>query len=278
VLTPPTLRSGSIALSLDEVLRRLARRDIVDGVIVIGSVAKDALTAASDYDLYVVLSSMPAPLHVGLTWIDHRLTDVVFERTPVIDRYLAQEDILPADDGQERLARYATTGRIVVDRHGRLERVRDKVGQASASRPTSDAGMHSVWFAVNYNLRQTERMLASDDPVYVRAVDMRLLYSTAEVVTAYFVIRRLPWRGDKAAIRYLAAHDVDMLRAFEEFADAADRAGKMRAYERLAALALAPLGGVWPDGATALEFEGAADVSAETVERALDFWEDLLKG
>ncbi len=52
----------------------------------------------------------------------------------------------------------------------------------------------------------------------------------------------------------------------------------MRAYERLAALALAPLGGVWPDGATALEFEGAADTSAKTVGRALDFWEDLLKG
>lgn len=89
-MTPPTLVSQAISLTFDEVLRRLAQHDLVDGLIVIGSAATNALTTASDYDLYLVLSSMPALLLVGLTWIDGRITDLVFEQTATVDRFLTQ--------------------------------------------------------------------------------------------------------------------------------------------------------------------------------------------
>ncbi|MDB5077549.1 MAG: hypothetical protein JWO42_3728 [Chloroflexi bacterium] len=272
---PPTLRSIGNVLSFDEVLRRLAQQDVVDGLVVLGSAAGNALNLASDYDLYLVLSAMPAPIHVGLTWIDGRLTDLVFEHASAVDRYLEQEDPLPTDAGQERLTRYVTTGRIVVDRHARLERVHHKIGNAQGFKPLDESAIYRIWFGVNYNLQQTKRMLASDDPVYARAIDIRLLYSTAEIMLAYFQMRRLPWRGEKEAIRYFTNNDPGFLRVFEEYADANDRAAKVQAYEQLAAQALAPLGGVWPDGVTVMQLEGP-DSSSETAERVLAFWEELL--
>ena len=263
-------------LSLHEVLHRLERHEVVDGVILIGSTGAGMLTEASDYDLYIVLSSMPAPLHVGVTWIAGRLTDLVFERTTAVDGYLTQDDPAPTSTGQERLIRYATTGRIVLDRHGRLDRVRGRAPANAASTPPDDTEIYNAWFRINYNLLQTRRLLASDDPVYLSAVDIRLLYMTAEVVVGYFHVRGLPWHGEKEAIRYVTDHDAGFLSAFNASVTAPDRAGKIHAYERLAALALAPLGGIWPGAATALQFEGASDLSTATVDEALSFWDRLL--
>lgn len=96
------------------------------------------------------------------------------------------------------------------------------------------------------------------------------------MLVAYFQLRGLPWRGEKEAIRYLAAQDPEFLRTFEAYTDATDRAGRLHAYERLAALAVAPCGGLWPDGVTALQFDGVTDPSIEMVQDALAFWEDLL--
>jgi predicted nucleotidyltransferase len=66
MIHPPTHVSRTNALSLHEVLHRLERRDVVDGVILVGSTGAGMLTEVSDYDLYIVLSSIPAPLQVGL--------------------------------------------------------------------------------------------------------------------------------------------------------------------------------------------------------------------
>ena len=121
-------------------------------------------------------------------------------------------------------------------------------------------------------------MLASDDPVYQQALDMRLLYSVAEVFTGYFDLRRLSWEGEKAAIRYLAANDPEYLDLFQRCLAEADRARKAQLYEQLAALATAPASGLWQDGATAFNFKPEARSQPGMLEAALHFWESLITG
>lgn len=75
----------------------------------------------------------------------------------------------------------------------------------------------------------------------------------------YSRFRQLPWRGEKEAIRHLAAHD---------------QIHKVALYERLAAPTLALLGGLWPDDATAVQLQ--ADAGLGAIERALAFWDALL--
>jgi len=140
--------------------------------------------------------------------------------------------------------------------------------------------VYAAWYKINYNVRHTRRIVASNDPIYLAAVDFRLLYGLAELLPAYFKLRRMPWPGEKGALRHLADRDAAYLALFQACAHEPDRARKARLYEELAAATLAPLGGLWPDGATAVTVELRPDeeLTPGTLERALAFWAEPLGG
>src|SRR5260221_14707589 len=71
--------------TLDEFINHLHGRPEVAGLIIMGSAARGAPGPDSDYDLLLVLEALPAPLSVGLTWIDGRLTDLIFVTAAEID-------------------------------------------------------------------------------------------------------------------------------------------------------------------------------------------------
>ena len=67
----------------------------------------------------------------------------------------------------------------------------------AAFRPTrGDA--YRAWHKINYDRQHNGRMLASDDPDYATALDVRLLYGLDDVFTGYFAIRNLRWEGEKS--------------------------------------------------------------------------------
>jgi hypothetical protein len=138
------------------------------------------------------------------------------------------------------------------------------------------ADIYAYWWKINYNLRQTRRMLASDDPVYLMAVDIRLLYSLPEVFVGYARARRMPWRGEKELIRYLQQHDQAFLNLFRLSIAETDRAHKVALYEQAAALALAPVGGLWSPEATGVQIRTDPAFQPTQIERALAFWQSLV--
>jgi hypothetical protein len=236
------------------------------------------LAPASDYDVLVVLREMPVLLSVGLTYVDGRLTDVVFTTTATIDRLVQAEDKIGEHGFDTSIVHWLYSGHVAFDRTGRLEQLQRKARSGDWLKPASDGELYPTWFGVNYNVLQTRRMLASDDPVYATAVDIRLLYTLAEVWFAYFRMRRLPWTGEKNAVRYLTEHDPDYLALFRQCLAETHRERRFELYMRLAAWSLAPLGGLWPEGSTAIQFEAGTDVRQETIESGLHFWESLIAG
>jgi len=276
-----TRPTHTTTLTLDTFIDRLAAHGIVDGVVVMGSAGKGAPGPASDYDLLVVLSELPAPLYLVLTTVDRRLTEVYVTTTATVDHVLASDRPTPGDHDEAVYIQWLQGGRIAFDRAGRLARVQHKV-QTEAwvamarANETAPADAYAYWWKINYNLRQTKRMLMSDDPVYLMAVDIRLLYSLPEVFVGYGRDRHLPWRGEKQLIRYLQQHDQAFLDLFRECIAETDRERKAALYEQAAALALAPLGGLWPQEATAVQLQGGAAWRSDAIENALSFWESLI--
>jgi hypothetical protein len=84
-----TIPTTTETLTLDDLIRRLAGHSAVDGIVVMGSASDETLNPASDYDLYVVLSSMPEPLFMLLTSVERRLTEIYFTTAEAVDRILA---------------------------------------------------------------------------------------------------------------------------------------------------------------------------------------------
>jgi predicted nucleotidyltransferase len=279
ISTPTTLGPLTIDLGLDEVIARLSRKRVVDGILVMGSGGTGDMHPASDYDLFVVLNDMSAPLYLVATEIDHRLAEIYFASTEKLEGFLYAEPPLHPVDIDAAVIRWLQTGRIDFDRSDLLSRVQDKFCQREWQdwfEPQTDLQLHQTWFSVNYNLAQTQRMLASPDPVYATAVDLRLLYTVKEVWQAYFSLRGLPSLGEKHDIRYLAAHDPEYLDLFRCCLAEPDRARKFELYRRLAELALAPMGGLWQDGTTAMQFSGDTEWQPDTVGNALAAWRELV--
>ncbi len=273
----PVIPARSAALTLDEALSRMRSHDAVDGLVLLGSTRDTvALAATSDYDILVALSSMPAPLHVALTLIDGQLADLVFVETAAVERLLDQAlRTLSATSWDGRLARWLAQGQVVFDRFGQLERAQERVrvGDVGVEAPASDA--YDAWFGVNYNLRQTTRLVDSEDPVALLAVDLRLLYCLADVYVAYFNAHGIPYPGEKAMIRYMQAHDPAYLDLLRRCIGAVDRREKLLLYELLAARALAPLGGLWPEGSTAIQLDPPS-ADRDMLATAVQFCDELL--
>ena len=267
--------------TLEQVIRRLAAHDAVDGVVVMGSAAHDALSAASDYDLLVVLADRSAPLFLTVTTIAGRMAELYFVDAAAIDA-IAESDDLPALArirsmlGGAVLA-WLETGRLAFDRSGRLACARSAVGAQSWFVPASADEKYNAWFSVNYNLAHNRRMLTLDDPVYQTAVDLRLLYMLSDLWLHYFRIRAIPWQGEKPAIRYVQAHDPSFLDLLRVCLAETDRGRKMARYEELARHVVAPIGPIWAAGTTAVQLDTGAAGDPGAVEAALAFWAELVR-
>jgi hypothetical protein len=235
---------------LHNAIDRLRRHDRVLGALLIGSLPAGALTPASDYDLVVVVDVGEPLWYVGVTEIGGRFADLIF----VAGHTLVQIQRLAApvahDHALAPVLRWLRNGVIVLD-HGGLRAAQEHARARSLLALPDHPSAYSAWFGLNYNLAVIRRLLQSDDLRYLAVADIRMaVYGHADLWFGYFAIRGQPWPGDKGAMRALEAQDPGYLALFRQFIAACERAEKARRYAELAALAAAPLGGLWPPGWT----------------------------
>jgi len=257
-------------MTLDDMTARLSTHTTVEGVVLVGSGGRGELTAGSDYDVLVVLSDNPVPISLILTTIDGRVAEVVFQTTDEIERLAVGIATIRDASADGGIAHRFADGRILFDRVGRLARARAAIRAAMPLMMATEAEQYAAWFNVNYDLRMLKYILRADDPVHRLAVDYRLLAMLSDLWPYYFTVRRLAWRGGKSAIRHFSDHDPNFLTLFRACVAETDRTRKVEMYEELARRAVMPVGELWAEDAT------AADGTPETVEKALDFWEELL--
>jgi hypothetical protein len=271
----------SAELSLQEVLRRLARHDAVDGLLVMGSGGHQALSPVSDYDVLIVHGELPAPLFLAVTTVEERFAEFYFVPAALVDSVNAAADLSTLVRQEPRLfggttLRWIAGGRIVFDRAGRLERARERIHGADWGNAPDAEERYLAWFQINYNLRQTLRMAHTADPVYLTAVDLRLLYCAHQLWTTYFLLRSLQSGGEKADIRYLDQRDPGYLDRFRRFLAEADRSRKLALYRELAAATLEPVGGLWSGDVTAVQLDPGSRVEPQVIRQALDVWDGLV--
>jgi predicted nucleotidyltransferase len=256
-------------MSLDDVTLRLSAHAAVEGVVLVGSGGRGDMTAGSDYDLLVVLSSNPLSLSLILTTIDHRVAEVVFRTIDEIERLAAGVARMRDASSDGGITHRFADGRILFDRAGRLARGQMTIRAAMPLMMATEAERYAAWFDVNYNLRMLKYILKASDTVHLLSVDYRLLSLLSDLWPCYYTVRSLAWRGEKAAIRYLSANDPTFLALFCACLAESDRVRKVEMYEELSRRAVAPVGELWAEEAM------AADGTPETAPDALNFWANL---
>lgn len=273
---PVIRKSTTNSYCFEEIVARLSQCEAVDGILLVGSASKGELTPASDYDLILILSTMPESLHVGTTYIDGRFTDLVFFTADHVEQFLAATDPFGFWDWVGRFAGFCESGKILFDRHGRLAGAQIKAQSGEWIKPDGAYEAYQAWFRVNYNLQVVRRYLASDDPLYLQTAEIKMmLYGPQDLFFSYFTIRGVRWEGEKAAVRYLQKYAPVYLALYQQFLAETDRDEKYQLYERLAALTVAPVGRLINESESSMMIEGES-VNAENEQRALEFWEKLV--
>jgi hypothetical protein len=179
-----------------------------------------------------------------------RFADIVFVASQALTQIQARDAPVAHDHDLAPVLRWLLDGVIVLDR-GDLRAAQEHARAHSLLAPPRSESAYSAWFGLNYNLAVIRRLLQSDDPRYLTVADIRMaIYGHADLWFGYFAIRGQPWPGDKAALRALEAQNHAYLALFLQFIAEHQRTEKARLYAELAALAAAPLGGLWPPGWT----------------------------
>jgi hypothetical protein len=243
-------REVSLPQPLHDALDRLSRHGEVLGALLIGSLAAGELTPASDYDLVVVVDVGEQVWYVGVTEIGGRFADIVVVAGHALAQIQARDAPVAHDHALAPVLRWLLDGVIVLDRGG-LRAAQEHARAHGLLAPAGSESAFRAWFGLNYNLAVIRRLLQSDDPRYLAVTDIRMaVYGHADLWFGYFAIRDQLWPGDKAALRALEAQDPEYLALFRQFIAESRRTEKASRYAELAALAAAPLGGLWPPGWT----------------------------
>ena len=265
--------------TLDDVVRRLGSHPDVEGVALGGSGQDSLLTGASDIDLLVVVVEKWSNLRVGVTWIEGRMGDLLFATTSEVESISDAEPALDVNGWVRRVAAFLACARILVDQGGRLVRAQRAAQQWPEESPSPFGGdAYRAWHKINYDRQHNRRMLASGDPDYVTALEVRLLYAFADVFAGYFAIRRLRWEGEKAAVRYLREHDPAFLELFRQCLAEQDRHARFALYEQLCREATAPAGGLWASEPTSAHLRDPETATPEAHAAATAFIQSLVRG
>ncbi|MDE2903894.1 MAG: hypothetical protein OXP73_12820 [Chloroflexota bacterium] len=265
--------------TLDDVAQRLGSHPDVEGAALGGSGQDSPLKGASDIDLLIVVVEKWSNLRVGVTWLEDRMGDLLFATTSEVESISNAQPALGASGWAARVAAFLAKARILVDPGGRLVRAQRAARQwpDAAFAPTlSDA--YRAWHKINYDRQHNRRMLASDDPDYVTALEVRLLYGLADVFTGYFAIRSLRWEGEKAAVRFLRQHDPGFLECFGRCIAERDQTVKFALYDQLCKKATAPVGGVWRHEPTSAHLRDPESATPEAHAAATAFIQSLTRG
>ncbi len=257
-------------------MRRLAAHPAVQGVALCGSGRDAALTPVSDIDLLIVVDEAHANLRSGVTHVDGRMGDLLFATTREIAEIADAGSPLDAGTWIGMIASHLERAEILIDHDGAVAREQSQIRRCDLASGPSPGAAYRAWNKINYDRQHNRRMLASDDPDYVAALDVRLLYGLSDVLTGYFGIRGLRWQGEKAAVRYLREHDPAFLALFQQALSEPDRHAKFALYEQLCGRATAPVGGLWTHGATSAHLRDPAAASPEAHAEATAFIASLL--
>jgi predicted nucleotidyltransferase len=278
---PQTLSMSDDQTTLETFVRRLAMNNSVIGILLMGSTGTENLTPTSDYDVLVAFDSLPVPLRIIQTWVDGRLTEVYCTTLDALKKIVGSETPWLAESEQGVVVEWLRTYRIVHDPRGHMQALQADARAAPPPLPPNDQQVYHAWRKIGYNVAHMRRYLASTDLLTQEVVDWRMLYSLFEVLAGYFTVRRLPWRGEKAALRYLEAHDPAYLAQVRACLTEVDRARKVERYADLARLTLAPVGELWTEGTTIValgaNYGSSAEAPPGTVDQSLIFWQSLIE-
>jgi protein associated with RNAse G/E len=232
----PRPESTTTNLTLGQYIELLKSNGDV-AAIVLGGSAATGMNPHSDIDIAIIVDTDPCPARTGTAWVDGRLADLGFASVKQVIAALSGEQAERRDNWLEIIA----VGKVVYDRDSLFS----EAPEPEPAPRTSRAELFERWDHASYNVEQSRRYVKATDPLYHDALRLRMTYQLSDMMLAYFSLRHLPWRGEKAAIRYWESHDPEFKTLFLGCLAEQNLEHKFELYEEVVRRAVAPVGEPW---------------------------------
>jgi hypothetical protein len=253
----------------------------VVGVAQFGSRVQLSETPSSDYDLLILVTEISVEIFQMLTHIAGRLADIVFADVQTADQLIQSDVPIHPYSKEGILLQKMLAAKIVCDASGLLAQVQNKARERHQAETAillpSESDQYAAWFWQNHSLVHIKRMLLSEDPVVLTAVDLMLTSAISRLCRDYYTVRGMFWEGEKGAVRFLQVQDAEYLSLLRSCLAEPDRTESVNLYEQLVEKTIAPAGPVWGQGHSAAYLRNTEEQPGRVGE-ALAFWEELIRG
>ncbi|OGF68598.1 hypothetical protein A3H65_02430 [Candidatus Giovannonibacteria bacterium RIFCSPLOWO2_02_FULL_45_14] len=216
--------------SLTDLIEKMKSSPRVKGIFTTGTTAS-RLTQSSDIDLVVVIDKNNEGIKLVYTTIEKRFSDIFFFDIDFLNHVKNKQEVF-CNNFDGMFLEWLVKGKIEYDPENLLSALKDKLSKNSPIQKVPDSEKKDFWVKVNYNYIANLRYYSGDD-LYKKALEMRLLYSVSELISAYFSFRDISWRGEKAAVKYLEENDPGFLSIFDAYSKGNSLEDKMKHYEDL---------------------------------------------
>lgn len=242
-----TLQPNTLNKTLDETIKLLTTHSEVEAIITLGTTASGMLTPDSDYDILLILKGHSSDFSVEISIIDNRTADILLASVHLVEGLLTR-DVAVLSPNELAVARWLSNGNIVFDRGQLASSAQVTCREKMLKHKPSESFLADRAQHLNYDLRVNQTYAKSQNPLYLQALRLRELHSFSGLFVGYFILRGLPWEGEKKAIQYIRESDPEFSKLVTAWLDEIDLKERMDIYSRVAAIVLEPVGGIWPKG------------------------------
>jgi hypothetical protein len=224
---------------LHALIKKLKEEDNIDAVFITGSHGRGEQKPYSDLDLVIILRENTHQIKCVYTWIDGIFADIFFFDRADLQR-ITQADDIDANSIDGILLSWLEKANLEFDKTGSISELQ-KNKTVRENCDVTDSEQRTAHQKISYNFVANARYFESDDPLYHEALEIRLLYSVIELITGYFILRGIPWRGEKNAVAYCKVYDPEFYGLFQKYTQSSDLKTRFELYRVMVARTL-------PDG------------------------------
>lgn len=216
---------------LTDIIEKLKKFPRVMGVFTTGTTASN-LSPSSDIDLIIILDKNNEQIKSIYTTIENHFADIFFFDIDFLNKVKNLKEI-SGNNFEGIFISWLKNGKIEYDPENVLSLFKNEIESNDLAIKVADAEKNNFWVNINYNFIANNRYYNAENDIYHKALELRLLYSVSELISAYFSFRNIPWRGEKAAIKYFEQNDGSFLKIFQEYSKSGSLKEKMRYYNEL---------------------------------------------
>lgn len=216
---------------LVDIIKKLKSSPRVRGIFTTGTTAYGFLSS-SDIDLVIILDKNSEEIRSIFAIIENRFADIFFFDISFLNKIKNLKEI-PSSSLEGIFINWLKNGKIEYDPENILSPFKNKIESNNLIIKVTDRERDGFWIKINYNFIANNRHYNAENDIYHKALELRLLYSVSELISAYFSFRNIPWRGEKAAIKYFEKNDEEFLKIFQKYSKSGSLKEKMEYYEEL---------------------------------------------